>query len=175
MNNKNEINIRTAQLEDVEEIYNFIAKIYENIEEKSWYSYSKNIERYKLFINDGYSVVACHKGKIIGVCLTYILRDDGTEFYQIVKELYKGTNDIIEVINYAVSENYRGMGLQNKMLLKIEDMLKDTKYKDFIATVHPDNKYSLNNMLKNGYKIAMKTKLYGGLDRCIIVKNIKED
>ncbi len=171
MTNKNEVVVRVAQLEDVEEIYNLIVQVHEKIEDKRWYTYTKNIERYNLFVNDGYSVVACHNGQIVGVCLTYILRDDGTEFYQLVKDYYKDTNDVIEVINYAVLENYRGMGLQNKMLSIVEEMLKNTKYKKFVATVHPDNKYSLNNMLKNGYKIAMKTKLYGGLDRCIIIKN----
>lgn len=172
MKKENEIILRKAELEDVEEIYNLIASVHENIENKSWYTYTKNLERYTLFINDGFSMVACHKGKIIGVYLTYILRDDGTNFYQLAKDYFKNTDDVIEVINYAVLEDYRGMGLQTKMLLKSEEILKNTKYKKFIATVHPDNKYSLNNMLKNGYKIAMTTQLYGGLDRCIIVKNM---
>lgn len=172
MKKENEIVLRKAKLKDVEEIYNLLVHVHENIENKSWYTYTKKIERYNLFIKDGYSVVACHNGKIVGVCLTYILRDDGTNFYQITKDYFKNTDDVIEVINYAVLEDYRGMGLQNKMLLKVEKALENTKYKKFVATVHPDNKYSLNNMLKNGYKIAMQTQLYGGLDRCIIVKNI---
>lgn len=167
-----EIIVRKAEVEDIEEIYNLLVHVHEKIENKSWYTYTKKIERYNLFINDGYSVVVCHNGKIVGVCLTYVLRDDGTEFYQIVKDYYKNVDDVIEVINYAVLEGYRGLGLQNKMVSKVEELLKNTKYKKFVATVHPDNKYSLNNMLKNGYKIAMQTKLYGGLDRCIIVKNI---
>lgn len=167
-----EIIIRKAELDDVEEIYNLLVGVHEKIENKSWYTYTKKIERYNLFVSDGYSVVVCHNGKIVGVCLTYILRDDGTEFYQIVKDYYKNVDDIIEVINYAVLEEYRGLGLQNKMVSKVEELLRNTKYKKFVATVHPDNKYSLNNMLKNGYKIVMQTKLYGGLDRCIIVKNI---
>lgn len=172
MKKENGIILRKAQLEDIEEIYNLIATVHENIENKSWYTYTKKIERYNLFINDGISMVACDNGKIVGVYLAYILRDDGTNFYQLVQDYFKNTDNIIEIINYAVLENYRGMGLQTQMLLKVEELLKNTKYKKFVATVHPDNKYSLNNMLKNGYKIAMTTQLYGGLDRCIIVKNI---
>jgi len=58
------------------------------------------------------------------------------------------------------------------MMLKLESDLKDSEFNKFVCTVHPDNKYSLNNMLDNGYEIVMTTKLYGGLDRHVIVKNI---
>lgn len=161
MKKENEIIIRKANIDDVEEIFNLLADVHSKIENKSWYTYTKKLERYELFINDGYCIVACDKEKIVGAYLTYILRDDGTEFYQIIKEYFKDTDNIIEAINAAVSEEYRGIGIQTKMMKEAEKMLEGSKYKRFVSTVHPENIYSLNNLKKLGYKVALTTKLYG--------------
>ena len=166
------VEIRKATIDDVGQIYSLIESIYNMMDNKKWYSYTKNIERYNLFINDGYCYVAVFKGKIIGYFLTYILKEDGTNLYKILCDYYGECNDIVEVINFGVMSDFRGMGLQKKMMLQLEKDIINTKYKKFVCTVHPDNKYSLNNMLDNGYEIVMTTKLYGGLDRHIIVKNI---
>lgn len=174
MENEKNIIIRKATLEDVDEIYDLLADVHYSMPEevRSWHSYTKNKERYSLFINDGYCFVACDKDKIIGAYLTYVLRDDGTEFYQMVKDYFKDATNIIEVINVVVKDGYRGLGLMNKMILKSEELLKDSKYHRFVTTVHPDNKYSLDNMVKNGFKTVITTKLYGGRDRCILVKTM---
>lgn len=166
------IQIRKATKEDVSQIYSLIESIYNLMDNKSWYSYTKNIERYNIFINDGYCYVAVFKGKIIGYFLTYILKEDGTNLYKLLNDHYGNSDNIIEVINFGVLPDFRGFGLQKKMMLRLEKDLKDSKFKKFVCTVHPDNKYSLNNMLDNGYEIVMTTKLYGGLDRHVIVKNI---
>lgn len=166
------ITIRKANISDVDEIYNLIETIYNGMEHKEWYSYTKKKERYNLFINDGYCYVACYKDKIIGYFLTYILREDGTDFYKLVTEHYGNNENIIEVINYGILPDYRGLGLQEKMLMQLENDVKGTEGKHFVVTIHPDNKYSLNNMIKRGYNIIITTKLYGGLDRHILTKNI---
>ena len=46
-------------------------------------------------------------------------------------------------------------------------------YRYLLATVHPENCYSLNSMLRCGYHVMKKTYLYGGLPRVIILKDLE--
>lgn len=73
----------------------------------------------------------------------------------------------------AVHPGYQGNCLQNRMLKKAEEILSEsTAFSYLMATVHPDNQYSLNNMLKNGYQIVKTTELYGGLPRHVLLKTL---
>lgn len=85
---------------------------------------------------------------------------------------------VIYMDSAAVKAKYRGNRLQQKMLLAAEAELDrrlenaDTDCQYRMCSVHPDNSYSLHNMEKNGYGIAARAKLYGGLDRYVLCKNV---
>ena len=74
----------------------------------------------------------------------------------------------------VVAGNWRGHGLQGKMLREAETELIRRGYRYFLATVHPDNAYSLNNMLRAGYKIKVTKEKYGGKLRHVLLKEIEE-
>lgn len=71
----------------------------------------------------------------------------------------------------VISKEYQGNKLQLKLMKAAEEILKDTIYQFFFATVHPDNQYSLNNFINLNYSIITTVKKYGGLDRHILYKN----
>lgn len=71
-----------------------------------------------------------------------------------------------------VSEQYRGNHLQAQMAAVAETLLHQLPYRYLFATVHPDNIFSLNNMISCGYEIIANTHLYGGLPRMIIYKEL---
>ena len=72
------------------------------------------------------------------------------------------------VVSYA----FRGHKLQRRMLEAAEKELSDTSYTYLLATVHPDNRYSLNSMLSLGYQIIGTYPCYGGLTRHVLLKRI---
>lgn len=74
----------------------------------------------------------------------------------------------------AVGSAYRGNGLQEKMLLAAEELLDTEKYYYLMCTIHPDNKFSRNNMESHGYKVKKIALCYGGLPRCILLKKLKK-
>ena len=78
-------------------------------------------------------------------------------------------NNIYTIYLIIVKKEYRGYGLQQKMLNIIEKNVKNTIIN---ATVSPLNSYSLNNFLKCGYKILTEKKMYGGYNRMIVYKLI---
>ena len=73
----------------------------------------------------------------------------------------------------AVLPAYRGNGLQARLLREAERRLAGGPYSIWMSTVHPDNRYSLANMLAQGYQVAATMKKYGGLDRHILIKRYR--
>ena len=71
-----------------------------------------------------------------------------------------------------VHPQYRGYHLQAQMAQEAEELLEKLPYKYLFATIHPDNQYSMNNMILCGYRPVAQEKLYGGLDRIILLKEI---
>ncbi len=68
---------------------------------------------------------------------------------------------------------FRGYGLQRRFLAEAERVIKtETDYTILMATIHPDNKYSLNNAKANGYEVVAEALKYGGFRRYIIKKEI---
>ena len=74
----------------------------------------------------------------------------------------------------VVGSVYRGNGLQGKMLEAAEELLDTEKYYYLMCTIHPDNEFSRNNMESHGYKVKKIALCYGGLPRCILLKNLRK-
>ncbi len=69
-----------------------------------------------------------------------------------------------------VRPDYRGNGLQRYLISKLEEHAIANGYKVLMATVAPDNEYSLNNFLALDYKVVKILKKYGGLERALLYK-----
>lgn len=76
--------------------------------------------------------------------------------------------------NTAVRLDYRGLGLQRKMILKAEAIMlaENNNVKFAVATIHPDNKVSLHNFTSIGYEIIAEKEMYHGKRRYIVIKKI---
>lgn len=72
----------------------------------------------------------------------------------------------------AVLPEYRGQHLQNHMLTECENILKGTPYKYALSTISPENSASLRSLIKNGFEVVKTAKLYAGLERNILYKEI---
>ena len=62
-----------------------------------------------------------------------------------------------------VNFDYLGNGLMYQMLLRFDEYLKSIGYKYVMTTVHPDNIFSSNNMIKYGMKKVSQKKFKRGL------------
>ena len=72
----------------------------------------------------------------------------------------------------AVGGRYRGNGLQGRMLETAEKLLDKNRFYYLMCTIHPDNKFSRHNMESHGYKVQKTALCYGGLPRCILLKDL---
>lgn len=80
-------------------------------------------------------------------------------------------SDIAVFDAVMIKGEYRGSGLQRQAMEIAYDYAKDKGLKALVATVHPENFYSLNNCVIEDYKIIRKKNVHGG-ERLIVYKEI---
>lgn len=79
---------------------------------------------------------------------------------------YKSANQKL----FLVREGYRGLGLQRKLIREVEKIATARGYNLLCTTVAPNNEFSINNFLKEGYVYAKTEEKYGGLMRNLYYK-----
>lgn len=72
-----------------------------------------------------------------------------------------------------LKKEYRGHGIQMKILKKFDHFYKKFGIKRVICSVSPLNFFSLNNFYSNGFYLIDRKNLYDGYDRLILAKNVK--
>ncbi len=79
-----------------------------------------------------------------------------------------------QVIDYGpqmVNPNYIGNGLQTLMIETLDSISKKLGFKFALATIHPDNIYSINNFVKNNFINTTKVYLKRG-PRNVYIKSL---
>lgn len=77
------------------------------------------------------------------------------------------------VIDYGpmfVNPKYVGNGLQLQMLEYEDNYAKNNGYMFSLVTIHPENKYSINNILKDGFEYRCQKELSRGIRNIYIKK-----
>lgn len=73
----------------------------------------------------------------------------------------------------VILPKYRGNGLQHKLMETAERIIKkETDYRILLATVHPENVYSLRNATDRGFRAAKEVTAYGTYQRYVMIKEI---
>lgn len=73
---------------------------------------------------------------------------------------------------FLVREDYRGLGLQQKLIREVELLAKKRGFNLLCTTCAPNNSFSINNFLKEGYRFAKTEEKYGGLIRNLYYKKL---
>lgn len=69
-----------------------------------------------------------------------------------------------------VDPDFRGYGMQTRMLQMREEAAVALGARLGFVTVSPENEYSLRNVRGRGFEVLRRARMYGGLDRYILVK-----
>lgn len=90
----------------------------------------------------------------------------GLEPYNYGYDLGFNQEELLSVVNMdsaAVHPDYRGLGLQRKLIQCAETQLCREGGHILLCTVHPENLYSLRNAQALGYEIMKKLEKYGSV------------
>lgn len=172
-----EFTIRRAVEADLADIQALLAKTTAMMENPDWfYEGGKEFVRTCLKEDEtaGYAVTARTKKEgILAGC--FLVEIPGDVSYNLGRDLEFTKEQLMESAHMdtaAVDPLYRGHQLQDRMMEACEEEMKRRGIRYLLATVHPDNPYSLANVQKRGYEIRATKEKYGKSLRHILCKEI---
>lgn len=145
--------IRLEELErkenfEIDKYIEFREKVKKNMEHPEWLGDFTKEDLEKL-IEDGNKIYVFYKDDI-EVCSTMIIKASEKDILKFGLDIdYKKTMDYGPTF---VSDEYRGNNLQLQMTKYLDNYLVENGYKYAVTTIHPDNIFSIRNVLKDDFK-----------------------
>lgn len=164
-----EISIRKGSREELETFLAFTHDVQDAMPDTAWFALDPDEEMRELTDDGSMEFWMAESGGRLAAVFSIIrpgLRDFnlGYEIGLEEPELRRVTH----MDTAAVLPDFRGQGLQRRMMAEAEGSLTGSI---LLCTIHPDNRYSLQNALKLGYRIEKRIGRYGSV-RYVLRKDI---
>lgn len=164
-----EIQIREGCLSELEDFIRLNHQVQEGMVQSEWFAIDPDEETRELAqAGDLRFWVADADGRMAGV---FSLIRPGLRDFNLGYELELTEAELERVIHMdsaAVHPEFRGHAIQRRLISRAEEELEG---KILLCTIHPDNRYSLQNMQKLGYTVEKKVARYGSV-RYILRKDM---
>ena len=159
-------------MQDMEPFIELMAHVRRNMEHKEWLYLDPPDEVRKMLHNGTMSLwVAADNKRIVGAFDA--LKPKLAPFnYGYTIGLTE--EELLRVVNMdtaVVHPDYRGHGLQTRLMQCAQMDLVESGERILMCTVHPQNQFSLNNVLSQGYRICRTMPMYGSI-RHVLRKDI---
>ena len=175
--------IEKAVTEDCQALYRLMTDTAAYVQNKDWF-FPDSLEFIKTHIKDkGLILKACPETPEAETCpfiqeqlaAFLLIRFPGPTEDNLGTYLHLSEKELLKVAHMetvAVASGFTGNGLQRKLLIEGEKAAATMGLRHFMATVHPENHYSLSNFQRLGYKKIAEALKYGGLRRWVLEKSI---
>jgi L-amino acid N-acyltransferase YncA len=150
-----EFNIEKTSEKDLPEIIELFKKVASTTEPEWFYTSKEKIQDSVLNPNS-FPIIIKHEGKIVGFGVA--IRTPN-QIYPLCQDLYNANynipkGDYAGLHNIFVDPDYRGLGLQKAIINALCKEIAFCGTDIVIATVHPDNIFSVNNFVGTGFTMA---------------------
>ena len=151
MKNKNiDVDVKLLKRNEVEESLRFQQGVFDDMACQEWFHLMTRDEFTRAIEGRGKVGFLMSGGKKMGIFTFAYDEDDYLKEYEV------DNKNMMILHGVMVKKEYRGMGLQRRILQMAKEDAKRNKTDGIVATVHPDNVYSLRNFLVEGFKIIKK-------------------
>jgi ribosomal protein S18 acetylase RimI-like enzyme len=167
--------IERAVTNDFQALADVIVAVWEQIEIKDWFvaDDSKNIHYLLREENGiGYKAIVKDSGILAGIFLATFPGKQEENLGWDIGLPEEELEQVAHMESIAILSEYRGHGLQYSLMQTAEEELRQRGYRYLMCTIHPDNVYSKNNAIRQGYEVVMTKEKYGGFIRDILLKKI---
>ncbi len=175
-----EFEIIRAVPEDLEELVQIMETVTAGMEKREWFV-SDDLPYIKAHLsigavkeNDRGFILKAVTGKEIAGF--FMVDFPGMNEHNLGNYLYMAGEQLTQVAHMdsvVILPQYRGHRLQYRLMEEAEQVIRtQTDYCILLATVHPDNIYSLQNAKARGFHVAAEVTAYQGLPRYIIRKDL---
>ena len=166
------LQIRKAGEADTEAFITLLRETWAYMDNKEWL-YLDPPEEVRAMIADGTMVLwVAMDGERLAAAFTALIPCLSSFNYgydlDLTREQLQECGNMDTVV---VHPDYRGRGLQRRLMTEAETWAKEQGYRTLMCTVHPENRFSLDNMLRLGYRVQKKLPKYGSV-RYILRKDI---
>ena len=167
------IEIRKGTVQDTEPFIELMALVRQSMEHKEWL-YLDSPDEVRRMMNDGIMSlwVAMDGSRMAGAFDILYPRLEPFNYGYIIGLSSAELNQVIQMDTAVVHPDYRGMGLQKRLMQLAEREVDKSEQHILMCTVHPENCYSLNNVLSQGYTICKTVPMYGSI-RHVLTKVIR--
>ncbi len=166
------LELRKGKLEDAAAYTALLQEVRMGMEHKEWFYLDPPEEVHAMLAAGTMELWVVMDGDRMAA--GFDLLRPGLESYNYGYDLDFTEEELLRVVNMdtaAVHLDYRGRGLQRKLVQEAEQQLIEEGHHILLCTVHPDNRFSLQNVLKQGYTIQKRLAMYGS-ERYILRKDI---
>ncbi len=142
------------------------------MEHKDWLYLDEPEEVWGMMENGTMELWVAMDGQRLAAVFSILI--PGLDLYNYGYDLDLSREDLLRVVNMdtaAVHPDYRGRGLQRRLTQAVEAELRNRGSYILLCTVHPDNRFSLENFLSQGYSIQCRIPKYGS-ERYVLRKNL---
>lgn len=150
--------------------------VWEHMEHQEWFA-ADNIDylSYTLLPGHGigYKAIEETTGTVAGIFLVALPGLDESNMGYDIHLPEESLPLVAHMDSVAILPQYRGHHLQYRMMQTAEEDLKALGIRYLLCTVHPDNHYSRNNIIKQGYEFVLQKTKYNGAIRDIFLKQLK--
>lgn len=166
-----------AEEKDYELFASIIQEVYEAMEQKEWFAADNaeyTYEMLKYSNGVGYKAIHQPSGAVAGILLTTFPGDSEENLGRDIGLPESELMLVAHMDSVAILPEYRGAGLQKRLMQHAEQELTEQGYRYFMCTVHPENRYSRQNIIKQGFKPVKTALKYGGYRREIFLRDRSE-
>lgn len=156
-----EITIRKGSYGDLEAFLAFTHAVQEAMTDRNWFALDPDEELRELTAAGDMEFWLAEAGSRLAAVFSVIrpgLRQWNLGYEIDLEE--EALRRVVHMDTAAVHPDYRGRGLQKRMMALAEEELSGHI---LLCTIHPDNRFSLQNALKLGYRIEKQIGRYGSV------------
>ena len=164
-----EITLRKGSPEELETFLSFTHEVQDTMPDTAWFALDPDEEMRELTADGSMEFWLAESGGRLAAVFSIIR--PGLRAFNLGYEIGLEESELHHVVHMdtaAVHLDFRGRGLQKRMMAEAEKVLAGCI---LLCTIHPDNCYSLNNALKLGYRIEKRIGRYGSV-RYVLRKDI---
>ena len=164
--------IRKGSTADTERMLQLLHKVKDDMENQDWFFLDPDEEIRKMMESGVMQLWLAEDGDRVAAIFDYII--PGLNGYNYGYDLGFSEEDLLRVVQMdtaAVDPSYRGLKLQKTLMQRAEQEIREIPGIILLSTIHPDNRYSLNNLLAQDYSVEKKVAKYGSV-RYVLRKDL---
>lgn len=171
---RDDLELRPCEETKLDELMRLQENIYKNMEPKDWFAVT-SIDENKQFFKEPNVVLGVYdKDRLVAYGSIGFLGDSSHNLGWDLGWPREKVHRCAVLDTIVVDIEYRGLGLQRELIRRCVEYATEKKPGCIVlATVSPDNIYSLRNVQAEGFEIFARKEKYGGKERYILGRGEK--